>query len=270
MPIVGPTNYVHPYPNYQLNDLHQAMDYNAAGQPIIRTSGGLTSNLAIASGQIDGMSYVFKTGYNSNFANNTEESYWGDSTIYPWSAWNTPGTLSVVSSDSDTGDILIQGVDENFEFVEETVTLTGTTPVVTSATFARINYMHYMSATGTNAGYLTASRGGTVVGYVDVGFGVAQMAQYTVPAGYTAYIMQGTANIGKGNDGTGKFKYRPYGSSFQTAMMFTLFQSTFSYQFSIPLMLPEKTDIDVTLTASTSGVASSCAYDILLVQNQPT
>jgi hypothetical protein len=36
----GPTNYVHPWPNYQLNDLHQAMDYNAAGQPIIRVSTG--------------------------------------------------------------------------------------------------------------------------------------------------------------------------------------------------------------------------------------
>ena len=32
----GPTNYQHPFPNYQLNDLHQAMDYNSAGEPIIR------------------------------------------------------------------------------------------------------------------------------------------------------------------------------------------------------------------------------------------
>lgn len=38
MSVQGPTNYEHPHPNYQLNDLHQAMDYNAAGQPIIRVS----------------------------------------------------------------------------------------------------------------------------------------------------------------------------------------------------------------------------------------
>lgn len=38
MSIQGPTNYQHPWPNYQLNDLHQAMDYNSAGQPIIRVS----------------------------------------------------------------------------------------------------------------------------------------------------------------------------------------------------------------------------------------
>lgn len=34
----GPTTYQHPFPNYQLNDLHQAMEYNAAGQPLIRVS----------------------------------------------------------------------------------------------------------------------------------------------------------------------------------------------------------------------------------------
>ena len=34
----GPTNYQHPYPNYQLNDLHQAMDYNSAGEPLVRVA----------------------------------------------------------------------------------------------------------------------------------------------------------------------------------------------------------------------------------------
>ena len=42
MSIQGPTDYQHPFPNYQLNDLHQAMDYNSAGQPIIRVSSGST------------------------------------------------------------------------------------------------------------------------------------------------------------------------------------------------------------------------------------
>jgi len=42
MAIQGPTNYQHPFPNYQLNDVHQAMDYNSAGQPILRVSTGST------------------------------------------------------------------------------------------------------------------------------------------------------------------------------------------------------------------------------------
>lgn len=34
----GPTPYQHPFPNYQLNDLHQAMDYNSAGEPLVRVA----------------------------------------------------------------------------------------------------------------------------------------------------------------------------------------------------------------------------------------
>ena len=41
------TPYLHPFPNYQLNDLHQAMDYNGSGEPAIRTmTGGATSTSA--------------------------------------------------------------------------------------------------------------------------------------------------------------------------------------------------------------------------------
>ena len=34
MSIIGPTSYSHQFPNYQLGDLTQAMDYNEAGQTI--------------------------------------------------------------------------------------------------------------------------------------------------------------------------------------------------------------------------------------------
>lgn len=37
------TPYIHPFPNYQLNDLHQSMDYNSLGQPVIRTTSSVTN-----------------------------------------------------------------------------------------------------------------------------------------------------------------------------------------------------------------------------------
>lgn len=40
------TPYIHPFPNYQLNDLHQSMEYNAAGQPVIRTGVGSLNALS--------------------------------------------------------------------------------------------------------------------------------------------------------------------------------------------------------------------------------
>jgi hypothetical protein len=123
------------------------------------------------------------------------------------------------------------------------------------------------SGADTNVGEIHVYRNGATVGYIGVGEGQGQMAQFSVPAGHTAYILNGNANMGKGNDGFGKFKYRMYGGSFQTAMTFLLFQSTFDYKFEAPLALPEKSDLDVTMLASVSGTACSCAYSLILIAN---
>jgi hypothetical protein len=144
--------------------------------------------------------------------------------------------------------------------------MTGVTPVVTSNSFIRINELRY-SGNGVNVGAISVSRGATVVGFIEVDSGLGQMGQYTVPTGYTAYILTGSANIGKGNDGTGRFKYRLYNGSFQTALTFLLFQSTFNFEFLAPLSLPEKSDLDVTMVASVSGTACSCAYSIIIIAN---
>jgi hypothetical protein len=229
-----------------------------------------TYEMNIARGLIPGTSSVFKVGYNPNIQNNNEESLWGGSDIYPWSSWGAGGTLSCVSSSaSDAGTMDIVGLrSSDWVQITETVTLNGTTPVVTSNSFIRINNLRYHGVSAAvNVGSISVSRGGTVVGYIEPGFGIGQMAQYTIPAGYTAYLQQGTANMGKGNDGTGKFKYRIYGDSFETALVFLLYQSTFSYDFSVPLPLPEKTDLDVTMVASVSGTACTCQYDIILIAN---
>jgi hypothetical protein len=239
----------------------------------VTTAGGSAQGklwfFQIAQGLIAGHRAVFKAGYNPSIANNVEESIWSHSVIYPWASWGAGGTLSCVSaSDSDTGVLYITGLKaSDWTEVSEQVTMTGTTPVVTTNSFIRINSVYYNHSTDTNLGEIHAYRNGGVVGYIGVGEGQGQMAQFSVPAGYTAYILNGNANMGKGNDGFGKFKYRMYGGSFQTAMTFLLFQSTFDYKFEAPLVLPEKSDLDVTMLASVSGTSCSCAYSLILIAN---
>lgn len=275
MPVLLPnsTNYQHPWePN--LSDLHVAMQYNTDGEPELRVTLGQTiSNadwyLQVAMGNITGATPVFKAGYNPAVGA-TEESLWGDSVIYPWASWAAGGTLSCVStSASDTGQLHITGLkSSDWTETTEIVTLSGLTPVVTTNSFIRINNAHYFN-TESNVGDIHISRNGTIVGHIEAGSGQSQMAQYTVPAGHTAYLLTGQANMGKGNDGTGKFKYRLYGSNFQTAMVFLLYQSTFSYDFKAPLALPEKTDLDVTMIAANANTPVTCAYSLILVDNTP-
>ena len=262
------TSYIHnDEPN--INDLTKAMRYNELGEPVVRVSGSqVNEGIIIANNDLgDGYSAVFKHGYHATFTNGAQESYWDKGGAYPWAAWATPGTVSLVSTAADTGTITVVGVDENFAPQTVSYTLTGVTPVVTTESWARICSMMYDDPSTSNAGVVTATIGGTVIAQINVGNGATQMAQYTVPAGYTAYIMQGTANIGKGNDGEGSFKYRFHGGSFQTAMFFQLYQTTFQYKFTTPLRLPEKTDLDVTLTTSVANTPSAVMYDIIVVQN---
>lgn len=260
------TSYTHPdEPN--LVNLHKAMDYNAAGQPIVRVAGSeIFGNMNIALGNVPGMTQVFKHGFNSSFANATEESFWDGSVIYPWSAWNSTGTLSVVSSGADTGELTIYGLDTDYNIQQETITLTGTSPVTTDNTWARVHEMSYTDGTP-NVGTITATRGATVISQINIGFGRSQQAQYTVPAGHTAFLFSGQANIGKGQDGQGRFKYRLFGQTFQVAIVFLLYESVFEKTFTTPFVLPEKTDLDVTLIANNNGTAASCNYDLILVDN---
>ncbi len=268
---INSTSYEHSTePN--LNDLHKTMQYNTDGEPEIRVTLGQTvSNadwyLQVALGNITGATSVFKAGYNPAIGS-SEESLWSHSELYPWASWGSGGTLSCVSSSaSDVGQLHITGLKtSDWTETTEIITLTGLTPAVTTTSFIRVNNVHYFHTT-TNVGEIHVNRNGVCVGHINPDNGQGQMAQYTVPAGKTAFILSGNSNIGKGNDGTGKFKYRLYGSNFQTAMTYMLYQSTFNYDFKAPLMLPEKTDLDVTLVASNSNTPTSCNYSMIVIDN---
>lgn len=264
------------------------MQYNTDGEPELRVTLGQTvSNadwyLQVAMGNITGATSVFKAGYNS--AVTSEEALWEHGGLYPWASWDAytgpgiwigPGAPPVIgniicnsTSASDDGQVHITGLKfDDWTEVTEIVTLNGTNQVYTTNTFIRINNVHYFHPTA-NVGNINLSLNGTSVAYIGAGLGQGQMAQYTVPAGHTAYLLNVSANIGKGNDGTGKFKYRTYGSNFQTAMVFLLYQSTFTFEFKAPLALPEKTDLDVTMLAANSNTPATCAYSMIIIDNTP-
>ena len=124
MSIIGPTSYQHQFPNYQLNDVHQAMDYNAAGQPILRTSGDTFSwAINISAGNVDGVSYIEKFGMNIDVDGN-KETIWDGGGIYTYI--ETAETVTVTSSsgqDNPTGtgarNVVIQGLNQAGAVVEE-------------------------------------------------------------------------------------------------------------------------------------------------------
>lgn len=263
------TNYEHPDEPNLLN-LHKALEYNNFGKPILRTTGSnLQWLIDISLGNIDGIGNVFRHGYNSNFANNVEESYWTGSSAYPWATWDAAGAVTLdftSSSASDTMQLQIEGLNANYEMQSETITLNGTSIVTTTKSYIRVNDV--TNATATNlVGAVSGKLHGTatVVAYVNAATNHSQNGFYTVPAGYNGLLLQGSVTIGKGQDGEMRFKYKLFGKTFVTSHIVLLYQNPYTYTFSVPMVLPPKTDLDVTMIAANTGTASSCQYNLLLV-----
>ena len=229
---------------------------------------GAASNVIISAGGLEGYTGVHKYGAVYGTAVGTLSTVWtaADTTataLYPWS--HSAGTLSVVStSGSDTGDVTIQGLDADYNFVEETFTLTGTSAVTGSTSFTRVNRAFMNDAT--NVGKIQASIGGTVVTEIAVDMGQTLQCFYTVPAGKTAYLMNLSASASK-NQVVDLFLYqRPFGGAFRVLSTMSLNQANQQLDYPIPLKLTEKTDIDLR-TKGSSNATISAEFTLVLVDN---
>jgi len=234
----------------------------------IVNSFGPASNIIIAAGDLAGYQGVNKYGAVYGTALGTMSTVWtaADTTataLYNWAHGN--GTLSVVStSGSDTTDVTIQGLDANYDFVEETLTLTGTSAVTGSTTFARVNRA-FMTST-TNVGKVQASIGGTVVTEIGAGFGQTLQCFYTIPAGKTGYMFNLSASASK-NQVVDLFLFqRPFGGAFRVQATMSLNQNNQQLEYPSPIKFTEKTDIDLR-TRGSSNATISADFTIILVDN---
>lgn len=228
--------------------------------------------LAIAKGESNGYSVVHKFGANFDIDNNSEpETVWTGGGLYPWSALATAQTLYCVSTEAaDNGTLQIQGLDADYNLQSETVTLSGTTAVATSNEYLRVYRMVY-SDDVSNEGVITArvtSGSGTVVAQIEQLFNQTLMAIYTVPAGHTAYILCGDFSVQKNKDAQVMFYQRPVGGIFTIAHMAEVYESTYRYDFPVPLAMPEKTDLEVRAdNVETNNTRVTSNFTMVLVKN---
>lgn len=227
--------------------------------------------LDVARGLRPDASIIHKFGANFDIdTGTTPESVWTGGGLYPWDEFDSAQTLYCIStSASDTSTMTIQGLDENYQQQTETVTLTGTSAVSTTNTFIRVFRMQYNHGSS-NVGTITArvdSGTGTVVAQIDAEFGQTLMAVYTVPAGYTAFLLAGDMTINAFRDVQLKFFIREFGSPFRIAHMAET-RGVYRYDFPAPLPIPEKSDLDVRIDdVSLSNSRCTANFDLVLMRN---
>jgi hypothetical protein len=232
----------------------------------------------VARGLVDGQ-YVFsRSALNPSVDQDVLTSIWVEGGIYPHGLWTTAQRLFVVSdSTADTGQtIFIEGLDSNYVYQTDTVTTNGTSGVLSTKSFLRL-----YTATVTSASTSTANTGeirlklgsnsGLTVGHIRAGFGITKLSQYTVPAGYTAYVVYGDATTfrgGSGNIGSQiRMMVRPYGGSFLVAFIAEVVNGYYRNDFNVPMKITEKSDIDIRVIADANNTIASCNYQMILIQN---
>ena len=226
--------------------------------------------LQVSRGQIPGHSFVHVLGEVPAMSQNQSGSIWDvNDTTYPWSAFDTAGTLTIDRADANDADknVILYGLDSDYNPITETVTLTNATGNATTKSFKRLLSAR-MNGTSVNLGAVTIKKGATTVGKINAAIGQTLMGIYTVPAGYTAYLTQGVMTVRSGADATGTFYYRIQGDRFLIGHRFEVASAEYVYAFTCPFKVPEKTDIDVRATVRSNNALITAAYDIILIKEQ--
>lgn len=223
--------------------------------------------LGVAKGQFADISHIHKFGAVPAMSQNQTGTIWDvNDTNYPFSAFTTAGTLSVPAVDaSDDGiSLTIVGLDENYDPQSETVSVSSTAATTTTNSFIRV----FRAYTGsTNVANINIQKGGTTVARVSAGKAQTLMAVYTVPSGYTAYLLKGTATCQAGADATGNMYIRYFGeSSFRVGHSFEVSGAggQYVYDFGVAIKIPEKSDIDVRATVRSNNARVTAAFDLIL------
>ena len=216
--------------------------------------------LAIATGQDEELDVIHKFGYvHSVGSNDTPVSICSHGGLYHW--LESASQLTVVSTSSDTMSMTIKGLDSNYDSLEEVVTLNGTTSVTTVDTFMRV-YRMYVDAD--NAGTITAKVGSDIIAQIDAGESQTLMSVYTVPRGYTAYLMGMDISVNKSKDAQVKMYARDNGN-FRIKHVAEIYQNQYNYKPNIPMKLNEMTDIDFRVTeVENSNTRVSCNFELVL------
>ena len=231
---------------------------------------GEASNIPLAAGELDGYSAVHKFGIIDGTIGTGWSTIWAEgenigAQLAPWREIGDAGVVTVTSSlAGDTTDVTLEGLDADYNFQSETLTLAGTADVVGTKTWHRINRMFMV--TETNVGNVTATIGADIVSSIKVGRGQTLQAFYTVPAGKTAYLTHMQVSSSKNQAVEASLFVRPLGGAFRVTGGTMLYQMEHTIHYSSPIPITEKSDIDFRAIGAANGVLSA-SFDLILVDN---
>jgi len=224
----------------------------------------------IAKENIAGRQAVRRFGHNGDVGTSPETvSHIAAVMYYPAAA----EILKIKSDDADDDGapvgagartVWIQGLDDNYEFITDTITMNGTTAVDTNVAFLRVFMMRVITAgaSGFNEGTITVygADGVSKINAIGAEENRAHSASFTVPANQTLYIIGMTIADASLKGAEVTLLVHNFGGLWENARPYVILDNIESMELLMPLKFLEKTDIEIRATALAAGAVVSAGF----------
>lgn len=232
-----------------------------------------------ATGRIPGVATVNKFGRNTDIDTAAEEDVWDGG-----GTWNEPSTTQVYTVTSTSADdaaagtgartVQIYGLDSTGLEANETITMTGLTPVTLTASLQMVHRMVVRSAGsgGVNAGMVTANANtdGNVTAQINAGNNQTLMAVYKIPSNYIGgCLVSYYGGINRSNT-TGStdvvVKAKPNGEVWQIKQVngaIATGGSHLNHRYGTPQCFDPLTIVKMSMLVSANNMDVSAGFDLV-------
>jgi hypothetical protein len=264
----------------------------SGGEPlrvdVMQPVGVALSAIDVVKGDYADRTFSKKFGYSAAVGTSDETLWTLGSTAYPYlgaAQVITVSSTSALDTAAGTGarTVFISGLNASYNQVSETVTLNGLTAVNTVNSYLRVNrsWVTTAGSSGANAGAIHVGYGAVTAGvplntlaHIAIGNNQASFSVYTVPAGFTAYLVGieygGGAAAGAGNPAFFELStwVRDFGGVFRNRGRIPIeAMGSGSFAYPVALTVTEKADFDLRGRANTGTGAVGVSYDMILIEN---
>ena len=230
----------------------------------------------VAAGTMGPFTRAGTFGFNDDIGT-AEETVWSEGGVYSYLSTGEPLTISSDSTaDAAAGvgarTVEVSGLNQDFIPINEIVSLNGQSGVTTANSYVRVFRLTVLTggSSGGNVGKIYAGTGALTAGVpanifsaVPIGKNQSSMCIWTVPANARAFLTGVFTCTQKNASNTATIRVigRSPGQVFQTKGEFIISQpgGPILAPFTLPLPLPEKTDIEVRAVASAANTDVSAA-----------
>lgn len=239
--------------------------------------------LQVARGQIEGHRVVTIFGFNPD-VDTTEVVVWPDGANV--GIQHPAATLTVSSSSADdtsagTGarTVVIDGLDNDHNEISETITLNGQTAVTTTNSYTHVNSMSVATVGSGNknagilyigSGTVTAGVPAVIFNMIYTGYNASTTGAYTIPAGYTGYVANGSISSGQPSGTTpviGKLIVIDTDQIQRVAAVNAMNNGFANYDFKLPIAIPEMYTVESRAYGTANNNLVSSFFQIILVKN---